>query len=225
MILSQNIDRKNKTHLNGQKQNIELTVGSSEGFDSEKMTYFDFLVKREHVFLRNIYEKEEREAIKNIENYYFHFQKFIQISLLLNGFHSRGSDTEDIFHDCVSLFFQEENFNLFEELYNEIDKTQIKNIYWSEKTKQKLYKIISYIYMTTMNFPSNKFDIKTVVTKNVYNNMINLMYWSYVIHHSHVTSEINRCAHNFCTQKVRKNLKFVFVFPHKMFIFDSFLCA
>lgn len=71
--------------------NFELEVGPSEGFDSEKMTYTDLIVKREHAYLRNIHAKEKRnecEAIKNIENYYFHFQKFIQISPLLNEFYS-----------------------------------------------------------------------------------------------------------------------------------------
>ena len=81
---------------------FELVVG----FDSEKMTYFDFIVKTEHALLRKIYEKEELDeckAIKNIETYYF--QKFIQISLLINDFYSRKRYTKDIPHDCVSLFF------------------------------------------------------------------------------------------------------------------------
>ena len=79
---------------------------------------------------------DEYEAIKNIEVYYFHFQKFIQISLLQNDFNSKESNTEDISHDCVSLFFQEKKNNSFEELYGEIDKTQIKNIHWSKKKKK-----------------------------------------------------------------------------------------
>ena len=157
--------------------------------------------------------------MKNIENYYFHFQKFIQISLLLKDFYSRERNTEDISHDCVSLLFQEQNFNSFEELYDKIDKAQIKNIHWSKKTKQKLYKIISYIYMMTMNFPSNKFDIKTVVMKNFYNNIISLMFGSYVIHHSHVAGKVNGYAHDFSNQKVRENQKFVPVFSHSMFTF------
>ena len=55
-----------------------------------------------------------------------------------------------------------------------------------------------------MDFLSNKFDIKTVVTKNFYH-IINLMNGSYVIYHSHVTSEKNGYAHNFCNVKVREN--------------------
>lgn len=121
--------------------NFESGFGSSKDFAIEQMTYFDFIVNRECACLRNIYEKEELnecDAIKNIENYQFYFKKFIQISLLLNDFYSRVSDSEDISHDCVSLFFQEENFNSFEELYSEIDKTQIKKYSLLKKNETKI---------------------------------------------------------------------------------------
>ena len=60
--------------------------------------------------------------------------------LLLNDFYSRKNNTEDVSHDWASLFFEEVNFYSFQELYNETDKTQIKNIYWpkiKKKTKKK----------------------------------------------------------------------------------------
>ena len=140
------------------------------------MTYFDFIGKKEHAFLRNIYKKEELhecKVIKSIENYYFHFQIFIQISLLLNDFYSRGirklvtgicdpSKSRARHHRRLS--FSLSFSDSFKELYDEINKTQIKSINWSKKTRQKLYKIISYICMTTMNFLLSKFDIKTVFT-------------------------------------------------------------
>ena len=78
--------------------------------------------------------------------------------------------------------------------------------------------------MTTMNFPSNKFDIKTVAIKTFYNSIINLMYRS-VIYHSHVTREINGYAHGFCNQKVRENKKFVPLFAHLFVLKGRRLCV
>ena len=46
------------------------------------MSYGDFIIEKEHKFLRNIFSKEEIEssvAIKNIESFHEHFRKFLQI--------------------------------------------------------------------------------------------------------------------------------------------------
>ena len=48
-----------------------------------------------------------------------------------------------------------------------------------------------------MNFPQNKFEIKAVVTKEFFNNVRDLIYGGYLIHHSHVTGEIIGYAHDF----------------------------
>ena len=48
----------------------------------EKMSYSDFIIKKEHKFLRHIFSKKELEssnAIKNIESFHEHFCKFLQI--------------------------------------------------------------------------------------------------------------------------------------------------
>ena len=76
--------------------------------------------------------------------------------------------------------------------------------------------------MTKINFPSNKFDIKTVVTKNLYDNIINLMYGSYQMYYAHVTEEINGYVHDFCSQKFREIQKFVPVIALSIFSFDFF---
>ena len=73
-----------------------------------------------------------------------------------------------------------------------------------------------------MDFPQNKFEIKTVVTKEFFNNVRNLIYGGYVIHHSHVTDEIIGCAHDFCNEKIRENTYFIPVFEHNLFSFDFF---
>ena len=52
----------------------------------DKMSYGDFIIEREHKFLRNIFSKEEltsSDAIKNIESFHEHFSKFLQIVVYL----------------------------------------------------------------------------------------------------------------------------------------------
>ena len=73
-----------------------------------------------------------------------------------------------------------------------------------------------------MDFPQNKFEIKTVVTKEFFNNVRDLIYGGYVIHHSHVTGEIIGYTHDFCIKKIRENNNVIPVFAHNLFSFDFF---
>ena len=41
-----------------------------------------------------------------------------------------------------------------------------------------------------MDLPDNKFEIKSVVTKDFFRNVRDLIYGGYVIHHSHVTGKV-----------------------------------
>ena len=48
----------------------------------DQISYGDFIIEKEHKFLRNIFSKKELEssdAIKNIESFHDHFCKFLQI--------------------------------------------------------------------------------------------------------------------------------------------------
>ena len=73
-----------------------------------------------------------------------------------------------------------------------------------------------------MDVPDNKFEIKTVVTKNFFNSVNDLLFGSYVIHHSHVTGEIVGYAHDFCNKKLRETQNLIPVFTHNLFSFDFF---
>ena len=48
-----------------------------------------------------------------------------------------------------------------------------------------------------MEFPQNKFEMKTVVTKDFFKSVRNLLYGSHIIHHSHVTGKIVGYTHDF----------------------------
>ena len=73
-----------------------------------------------------------------------------------------------------------------------------------------------------MDFPDNKFEIKTVVTKDSFSNVRDLIYAGYIIHHSHVTREVIGYAHDFSNKKIRENHNLIPVFAHNLFSFDFF---
>ena len=73
-----------------------------------------------------------------------------------------------------------------------------------------------------MEFPQNKFEIKTVVTKEFFNNVRDLIYGRYLIYYSHVTGEIIGYTHDFCNKKIRENKNLIPVFAHNLFSFDFF---
>ena len=73
-----------------------------------------------------------------------------------------------------------------------------------------------------MDFPNNRFEIKTAVTKDFFSNVRDLIYGGYVIRHSHVTGEVIRCAHDFCNKKIKENYPLIPVFAHNLCSFDCF---
>ena len=90
--------------------NFDLAVGVFTGPHSEKMTYFDFAVKKEHSFIRNVFDSDELSAcneIKTLKNYFESFKLFLQIVLLLHNTYFVESDTEDNSDDCIANFVEE----------------------------------------------------------------------------------------------------------------------
>ena len=100
------------------------------------MTYFDFVVRKEHSKIRNIFDEDELvncKEIKTLQNYYDNFKLFLQIVLLLNNSYPSESDIEDISDNCIVDFVEENEIESFQEPYLEISNMEIKNISFSKK--------------------------------------------------------------------------------------------
>ena len=69
-----------------------------------------------------------------------------------------------------------------------------------------------------MSFHGNKFEIKTVITNNLLNDIYNLMFGDVVIHHSHFTDEIVGCHLKLCNRGKHKAW-----FPYFHIIFSAFI--
>ena len=66
-----------------------LAVGNVCGADSEKMTYYDFIIRKTHKFLRNVCDPEvltKTKSLEIFENFYIAFRKFVNVSVLPYNF-------------------------------------------------------------------------------------------------------------------------------------------
>ena len=125
----------------------------------------------------------------------------------------------DISGDCKAEFIDEYEFESFEDLYLDIENTQI-NAKWENRKDFRLNKVITFVYSTIMDFPDNKFEIKTVVTKDFFSNVKDSIYGGWSVHHSHATGEVISYAHDFCHKKIRENHNLIPVFVHNLFSFN-----
>ena len=95
----------------------------------------------------------------------------LQIVVLLSTNYSNKSDIEDISDDCITEFINEMNFESISDLFLEIDNIEVKNIGWENRKDIKLIKLINFVYCSVMDFPENRFEIKTATTKKIVNSV------------------------------------------------------
>ena len=97
-----------------------------QNFPKEKIsTYVDFVIAKEHAFIRNMFDHDEFKQSKFI---YESFRKMLQFVVLLNTRYSNESDIEYILGDCIAEFVNEMNFESFSDLFLEIENTKVKKI-------------------------------------------------------------------------------------------------
>ena len=112
-----------------------------------------------------------------------------------------------------------------DDLHNEIDKTDIKNItkntdsYKITKSHLKLY---AFIYNKLVVFPEADISNETVTTDKFFGNVYCMIKVKMHLHHSHVTGEILGYGHDFCSWRVREDKTEFVVFAHSFFGFDMF---
>ena len=157
-----------------------------------------------------------------MEKYHEALKKMLRIVDLLKTNYLKESDVEDISDDCMGEFVHEIYIDSFEEIFLEIENMEIRNMKWENRKDLKLNKIISFVYLSLMDFPNNKFEIKTVPAKEFFRSVRGLTYGAYVIHHSHVSGQIIGYAHDFCNKKIRKNQTLILLFAHNLFSFCFF---
>ena len=123
--------------------NFNLAFATSNGPFSQDMTYSDFVVHKEHNFLRNVLNPDDLKLCKNIENikvYFTAFENFMKIVFLLANRYNADSDILPIEQDFFAEFFADSQIASFSELFFEILQADVKNFCTLKKSKGRTNK-------------------------------------------------------------------------------------
>ena len=204
-----------------------LHVNPSDKVNSRKMTsYGDFIIQKEHKFLRNIFSKEDLEksdAIKNIESFHEIFSKYLRICVFAEKSVNSLKDFSECHFNELIEFIDEHLPELsdFIELKEKISETEVKSKQKSKISKFTL-KIYAFFYQKIMSFPMTNFECETVTTNDLFENVHKLLNVKIHLHHSHVTGEIIGYSHDFCNWIVRENRDVISCIAHNFFKFDFY---
>ena len=183
-------------------------------YDSNEQSYLDFLIRKEHAFIRNIFDEKELKNCKRIstlENY--HEAMTLYINIIKSAEQEiTCADNYDMIYDDKLREFLIENAPAYERyipgLVEDIKSVQVKNN--TSKMPKFTLQIYAYFYDMLTDSPICKFEeLKTVTTKGFFTNLNRVLESKVHIHHSHVSGEILGYSHDFCNWKVReKNTKY-----------------
>ena len=202
---------------------LEANLTSNQ---NENMSYGDFVVKKEHMFLRNIFSKEQLSkfpAISTFESFHKHFIEFLEIVIFLEEGINSLSQISDCSYPNLIVFIEKHfgDFSTFDEIKQEIDNVEIKGYTKSKIPKFKL-QLYAFVYDKIMRFPFSEFECDTVTTANFFVFVHRIINVKVHLHHSHVTGQIKGYVHYFCNWSVRENHDVIPCIAHNFFKFDMF---
>ena len=192
----------------------------------ENMSYSDFIILKEHKFLRNIFSEEDllkTKALRNIEQYHLPFQKFLTVSIFLED--SLNNLTE--FHECcnnklIKFCIEKcEDCDDFNEMKEAIKDITIKNKQGSKISKFVL-QIYAFVYQRIIDFPRECFDYEGLTTNDLFDSVHKIINIKTHLHHSHITENIIGYTHDFCNAKIRENKDMLTCITHTFLHFDMF---
>ena len=199
---------------------------TTAAFQNEKMNYGDFIIKKEHMFLRNIFSKEELSksiALNTFESFHKHFNEFLEIVIFLEECINKSLDFSNCSYPSLIQFIAKHlsEFDSFEQVKEDIEIVEIKG-YTNTKIPKFTLQLYAFVYDKIMQFPFGKFDCETVTTANLFLSVYRIINVKIHLHHSHVTGEIKGYAHDFCNWAIRENHDVVPCIAHNFFKFDMF---
>ena len=204
---------------------IEINPTMSDA-TKNTMSYSNFVIHKEHKFLRNIFSEEELStsvALKDFPTYHKNFSRVLRIAIYLQNSLIRIQEFSDCVYDelidfCSELCKDCENFL---EIKETISAVEIKNAPQSKIPKSTL-QIYAFFYQRIMGFPHCKFDYETLTTSDLFIYAHKIINVKIHLHHSHVTGKILGYAHDFCNEKVRENKDIFSCVEQNFFRFDIY---
>ena len=135
---------------------IEINPTMSDA-TKDNMSNSDFVIFKEHKFLRNIFSEEELSsspALKNIHTYHKIFSRFFKVAIYLQNSLSTIQEFSDYLYDELIEFCNEfcKDCVNFIEVKERIFAQQIKNKQGSKISKFSL-QLYAFVYQRIMDFP------------------------------------------------------------------------
>ena len=194
--------------------------------ENEKMSYGDFIIKKEHMFLRNIFSEEELKSSSSIatfQSFHKHFIEFLEIVVFLEEEIKSSRPFSDCSYVNLKRFIEKHfsEFDSFKHIKQDIETVEIKG-YSNSKIPKFNLQLYAFVYDKVMKFPFSKFEYETVTTTNLFTSVHRIINAKIHLHHSHVTGEVKGYAHDFCNWTVRENNDVVPCIAHNFFKFDMF---
>ena len=192
----------------------------------DKISYSDFIINKEHKFLRNIFSEEEllsTKVLRDFSTYHKNCARFLHVPVYLQDAINTIVDFNDCPHQELVNFCNEfcaDSLD-FEDIRHWIVIVEMKNPPLSAISKSML-QLYTYIYQKLMDFPNGKFDYETLTTKDLFIYVHKILNMKIHLHHSHVTGKILGYNHDFCNQKVRENKDVFSCVAHNFFGFDIY---
>ena len=159
-------------------------------------------LKKKHLFIRNIYSKEElgeMEDISDISDYHEKFKIFIKIVMLLgkkldNYRMEEKHLLQEFFH-----YDLDDKFSHFGKLRDAIDEFKVVRKFGK---CNYIDKIIGFVDVNIMNFGKTGEVNSSIFSAICIDNAKGLIYKKTNIHHSRIMGEIVGYSHSFCKLKV-----------------------
>ena len=167
------------------------------------MLYSDFIIFKEHKFLRNIFSIDElakTNSLKDLNTFHEKFVSFLKIVVLLQNALNTNEDLDDCFNDnlldfCRNCCADCSDFNEIKDLINDV---KIKNNRNGSKIPKFALQTYAFVYQRLMDFPEDRFVYETLTTINFFESIHRIINVKIHLHYSHVTGKIIGYAHDFC---------------------------
>ena len=136
-----------------------------------EMSYTDFYIRIEHIFLRNIYNREKQVPsahLCTLGNYYKIFDNFLTVTILLESALNSNLTFDEIVDDRLTNFLKEKctDCKNFEDLTKAINSNEVKHPAKDEKISKFTQTLYAFVYTHLIDSPELAISYEIVTATN-----------------------------------------------------------
>lgn len=136
------------------------------------MSYFDFVIRKEQVLLRNTYSNEDLQKstnLKTLESFHLAFQKILKVMIFMENHLHNCESYENIYNDKLKDFLEENCQAYSNDIRMFIEETKmIEKKNSTTKIPKFALQIYAFVYDIIMKFPFCNFSFETVITQGLF---------------------------------------------------------